>query len=110
MVSPDFDWEGETYADLGLFLPVADIIVTGQKHSAMEPLSFEGWMASNGKRAEPSVDVINLEQIGKRPAGTAMDGVVNDLAIHLLPVQIPPGADFVERSRLGGEFHAETCE
>ena len=76
MVSPDFDWEGETYADLGLFLPVADIIVTGQKHSAMEPLSVEGWMASNGKRGEPrkTVDATASAETVLRAAYRKIEG------------------------------------
>ncbi len=53
---------------------------------------------ADGKRPKPGVGAADLEQIGERPAGPPMNGVVDDLAVHLLPVA---GAER-ERVSVGG--------
>ena len=43
--------------------------------------------------------------VDQSPAGPGMDRIVNDLAVHLLPVQITQGSNLVESGWMGGELH-----
>src|SRR5437867_4321650 len=42
----------------------------------------------------------------QRPSGASVKGVMDDLAVHLLAIQIAPRQNFFDGSGFGSEFHA----